>query len=93
MWAKVIRGLSAMWCLLHNPQMAGTDCNGHLRGQREAWLSTTGGLQVGATSDPSNLRGCQKRKKEVTATKHYVLLLSLLWEHTHPVASTAKCSG
>ena len=43
-WAKGIRGLSVMWCLLHNLQVAGTDCGGHLRGQREAWLATTGGL-------------------------------------------------
>ena len=43
-WAKGIRGLSAMWCLLHKLQVAGTDCCGHLRGRREAWLDTTGGL-------------------------------------------------
>ena len=43
-WAKGIRGLSVMWCPWHDPQGAGTDCCGHLRGQREAWLVTTGGL-------------------------------------------------
>ena len=30
-WSKVIRGLSMMWCLLHNLQVAGTDCSGCLR--------------------------------------------------------------
>ena len=43
-WAKGIRGPSVTWCLLHDLQVAGTDCSGHLRGQREAWLATTGGL-------------------------------------------------
>ena len=43
-WAKGIRGLRVMWCLLHDPHVAGTDCRGHLRGQRGAWLATTGGL-------------------------------------------------
>ena len=43
-WTKGIRGLSEMWCLLHNLQVAGTDHGGHLRGQREVWLATTGGL-------------------------------------------------
>ena len=32
-------------------------------------------------------------KKEGIATKHHMLLLSLLWEHTHPEAVTSKCSG
>ena len=43
-WAKGIRGLSATWCLSHNPQVAGTECGGYLKGQREAWLATTRGL-------------------------------------------------
>ena len=44
MWAKGIRGLSAMWRLLHDLQVAGTDCSGPLGGQREALLATNGGL-------------------------------------------------
>ena len=40
-YAKGIRGLSVMWCLLHDLQVAGTDQGGHLRGQREAWLAAT----------------------------------------------------
>ena len=43
-WAKGIRGLSVTWCLFHDLQVAGTDCGGGLRGQKEAWLATTGGL-------------------------------------------------
>ena len=43
-WAKGIRGLSAMWCLLHDLQVSGIDCSGHLKGQMEAWLANTGGL-------------------------------------------------
>ena len=43
-WATGIGGLNATLCFLHNLQVAGTDCSGGLRGQREAWLSTTGGL-------------------------------------------------
>ena len=43
-WAKGIRGLSAMWCLLHDLQVAVTDHSDCLRGQREVWLTTTGGL-------------------------------------------------
>ena len=43
-WAKGMRGLSVMWCLLHYPQVAGADCSSHHRGQREAWLATNGGL-------------------------------------------------
>jgi len=35
LWAKGIRGLSATWCLLHDPHVAGRDCGGHLRGQRD----------------------------------------------------------
>ena len=93
MWAKGIRGLCVTWCLLHDLQVAGTDCGGHLRGQREAWLATTGGLSVGSTSNPSHLRGWQKRKKEGIATKHHMLLFSLPWEHTHPAAAISKCSG
>ena len=38
---KLLCGLSAMWCLLHNPQVAGTDCGGCLRSKRKAWLATT----------------------------------------------------
>ena len=43
-WVKGIRGLSVTWYLLHDLQVARTDCSGHLRGQREVWLSITGGL-------------------------------------------------
>ena len=43
-WAKGIRGIITMWCLLHDLQMAGTDSSGCLRGQRKTWLATTGGL-------------------------------------------------
>ena len=45
-WAKGIRGLSAMWCLLHNPQVVGgkEDCDSRLRDQRKAWLATIRGL-------------------------------------------------
>ena len=35
-------GLSVMWCLLCDLQVAGTDCSRHLRGQREAWPAITG---------------------------------------------------
>ena len=75
-WAKGIRGLSATWCLLHELQGTGTDCGSHLRGQREAQFATSGGLGVGSTCDPNHLRGWQKRK-EGTATKHHMLMLSL----------------
>ena len=43
-WAKGSWGLSATWCLLRDLQAAGMDCGGHLGGQREEWLATTGGL-------------------------------------------------
>lgn len=48
---------------------------------------------MGSICDPSHLRGWQKRKKEGTATKHHMLLLSLPWEHSLPAAATAKRSG
>ena len=35
----------------------------------------------------------KKRKKEGTATKQHMVLLSLPWEHNHPTAATAKHSG
>ena len=38
------RGLSAMWCLLGDIQVAGTNRGGCLRDQREAWPATIGGL-------------------------------------------------
>ena len=38
-------------------------------------------------------QGLPKKKKRGHATKHHMLLLSLPWEHTHPAAATAKCSG
>ena len=82
-WAKGTSGLSVMWCLLHYLQVVGTDCGGHLRGQKEAWLAITGGLGVGSTCKPSHLRVWQKRKKQGTATKHHRLLHSLPWEHTN----------
>ena len=41
-WAKGRAGLSVTWCLLHDLQAAETDCGGHLRGQREAWLAPLG---------------------------------------------------
>ena len=44
LWAKGSGGLSATWCLLCDLQAAGMDHSGHLRGQREAWPATTGGL-------------------------------------------------
>ena len=43
MWAKGIKGLSAMWCLLHNIQVAGQTA-AVIRGQRDIWLTTIGGL-------------------------------------------------
>ena len=43
-WAKGIRGLGVMLCLLHDLQVAGTKQSSPLRRQREAWLATTGGL-------------------------------------------------
>ena len=89
-WAKGIRWLSVTWCLFHDLQGGGTDHGSCLRGQREAWLATTGGLCVGSTCNPNHLSGWQKRNKEGNATKHHTLLLSLLWEHTCPAAATAK---
>ena len=65
-----------MWCLLHDLQVAGMDCGSCLRSQREAQLATTRGLRVGSTSDPSHLRGWQKRKESIS-TKHHMLMLSL----------------
>jgi len=43
-WAKGNGGLSAMWCLLCDLQVAGTNRGSRLGGQREAWPATTGGL-------------------------------------------------
>ena len=47
-WALLVwaedSGLSAMWCLLHDLLAAGTDRGSCLRGQREAWSATAGGL-------------------------------------------------
>lgn len=43
-WAKGSRGLSAMWCLLRDFQVAGMEHSSHLGGQREAWHATTGDL-------------------------------------------------
>ena len=34
-WAKKGRGLSSIWCLLHDLQVAGMGRGGRLRGQRE----------------------------------------------------------
>ena len=42
---------------------------------------------------PQSPQGLGKKKKEGTATKHHMLLLSLPREHTHPAAATAKYSG
>lgn len=42
---------------------------------------------------PQSPQGLARKKKEGTATKHYTLLLSLPWKHTHYAASTAKHSG
>ena len=41
---KGSRELSAMWCLLHDPQAVETDRDSHLGGQREAWPATIGAL-------------------------------------------------
>ena len=43
-WAKGIRGLSAMWLPLAQSTGGRDRLQGHVRGQREAWLATTGGL-------------------------------------------------
>ena len=61
-WAKGIRGLSVMWCLLHNPGMAGTDGGSHLRGQREAWLATTGACEWAPPANPAP-QGMGRKKK------------------------------
>ena len=68
-------GLRAMWCLLHDLQVAGTDCGGHVRVQRETWPATIGGLS-GLHLWPQSPQGLAK-KKEGNATKHHTLLLSL----------------
>ena len=44
LWAKGSRGISATWCLLCDPQVAGTNHSSCLGGQREAWPATTRGL-------------------------------------------------
>lgn len=38
---KGSRGLSAMWCFLHDLQVARMDVGGHLGGHRVAWPATT----------------------------------------------------
>ena len=43
-WAKGSMEPSVMWCHLLDLQTAGMDHSGHLRGQREVWPATTGGL-------------------------------------------------
>ena len=43
-WAKGSRELIAMWCLLHDLQVAVTNHNSHVRNQRKEWPATTRGL-------------------------------------------------
>ena len=54
-------GLSTIWHLLCNLQVAGINHSSHLRNQRGAWPTTTRGLLTGSTCSPSHLRGQQKR--------------------------------
>ena len=89
-WANGSGGLNAMWCLLHDLQVAGTDHGGHLRGQREVWPATTGGLRMGSTGGPSHFMG-QRKRGHCNQAPHVIILTP--WEHTHPAAATAKRSG
>ena len=57
MWAKGIKGLSVMWYLLHDLQVAGTHCGGYLKDKRESGL-----LQLGTCGWP-HLRDGKKEKK------------------------------
>ena len=85
-WVNGSSRLSATWFLLHNPQAAGTDCSGPLGGHREAWPDTIGSLWPAPPA-------ATVISEEDIVIEHYLLLLSLPWEHTHPAAATAKCSG
>ena len=55
-------GLSTIWHLLCNLQVAGINHSSHLRNQRGAWPTTTRGLLTGSTCSPSHLRGQQKKR-------------------------------
>ena len=64
-WAKGSRGLSAMWCLLHDLQVAGMDRGGFLRGWREAWPATTVACESASPAAPvTSGVDCKKKKKK-----------------------------
>ena len=79
--AKGIRRLSMTWYLLHNPQVAGTDCSCHLRGQREVWLSTTAGLWLAPPATPVNSGAATKEKRGYCKQAAYAVDLTLLGTH------------
>ena len=58
--------------------------------QRWEWLATAKGPRTDTTCRPIHLKGTTE---EGMLTKHHPLVLSHPWEHTHPAAATAKCSG
>ena len=74
-------------CVIHRQQ-----------GQTKAVISETGGrcgLPSGGVCEqasPANPVTSEFSKKEGTATECQPSLLSLPWEHTHPLATTAKRS-
>ena len=48
---------------MHDLQVAGTDCGGHLRGQREAWLGPLGAWEWAPHVTPVT-SGVDKREKK-----------------------------
>ena len=85
----LLRGLRGTGCFLHGLQVGGqttviTDSRGR-RGPSPLGVHEQAQLVAPTTSKVPQRRGI--------VTKHHQLLLSHPWEHTGPVAVTAKCSG
>ena len=62
-WAEGNGWLRMTWCLLHDLQVAGTDCGSHLGGQREAWPDNLGPM-IGLHLRPQSPQGLAKKKKK-----------------------------
>ena len=89
-WAKGSRGLSVMWCLLHDLQAAGMDSGGISEAEGGIACHNWGPV-TGLHLQPQSPQGLAKKKKEGSATKHHTWLFSLPWEHTYHAAATSKC--
>ena len=86
----LLPGLSGTGCFLCDLQVAGENTAVIPDSRGGHGLPLLGIPEQKTLASPPTSEGTTEKD---IVTKHYLLLLSLPWEHIYPAAGTAKCSG